>query len=52
MQKNIQKLLIFLNNHMGKLVFMDILKEITGRTDVDKDIKKSAQEFIDFQANR
>ena len=32
--------------------FMDILKEITGRTDVDKIIKESAQEFMDFQANR
>ena len=32
--------------------FMDILKEIVGRTDVDKAIKESAQEFLDFQANR
>lgn len=32
--------------------FMDILKEIAGRTDVDKNIKESAQEFMDFQANR
>ena len=32
--------------------FMDILKEIAGRTDVDKNIKESAQEFVDFQANR
>lgn len=32
--------------------FMDILKEVAGRTDVDKDIQESAQEFVDFQANR
>ena len=32
--------------------FMDILKEIAGRTDVDKNIKENAQEFVDFQANR
>ena len=32
--------------------FIDILKEIAGRTDVDKNIKESAQEFVDFQANR
>ena len=32
--------------------FIDILKEVAGRTDVDKDIKKSAQEFVGFQANR
>ncbi|MBD5135481.1 MAG: hypothetical protein HDT39_05885 [Lachnospiraceae bacterium] len=32
--------------------FMDILKEIAGRTDVDKDIKESVQEFVNFQANR
>ena len=32
--------------------FMDILKEITGRADVDKGIKESAQEYLDFQANR
>ena len=32
--------------------FMDILKEIANRTDVDKDIKERAQEFVDFQANR
>ena len=31
--------------------FMDILKEIAGRTDVDKDIKEQAQEFVDFQTN-
>lgn len=31
--------------------FIDILKEIAGRTDVDKDIKESVQEFVDFQAN-
>ena len=32
--------------------FMDILKEIAGRADVDKDIKERAQEFVDFQENR
>ena len=32
--------------------FIDILKEIAGRTDVDKEIKERAQEFVDFQANR
>ena len=32
--------------------FMDILKKISGRTDVDKDIKECAQEFVEFQANR
>lgn len=32
--------------------FMGILKEIAGRTGVDKDIKDRAQEFIDFQANQ
>lgn len=32
--------------------FMDILKEITGRTDVGKGIKESAKEFVDFQAYR
>ena len=32
--------------------YMDILKEIADRTDVDKAIKESAQEFVDFQANR
>ena len=32
--------------------FVDILKEIAGRTDVDKNIKESAQEFVDFQVNR
>ena len=32
--------------------FMDILKEIANRTDVDKDIKERAQEILDFQANR
>ena len=31
--------------------FMGILKEIAGRTDVDKDIKKRAQEYVDFQEN-
>ena len=36
--------------HTGE--FMDILKEIASRTDVDKDIKESVQEFVDFQANR
>lgn len=32
--------------------FIDILKEIAGRTDVAKEIKERAQEFIDFQMNR
>ena len=32
--------------------FMGILKEVAGRTDVDKDIKDRAQEFIDFQTNQ
>lgn len=31
--------------------FMGILKEVAGRTDVDKDIRERAQEFVDFQAN-
>lgn len=31
--------------------FMGILKEIAGRADVDKDIKKRAQEYVDFQEN-
>ena len=31
--------------------FMGILKEVADRTDVDKNIKESAQEFVDFQAN-
>ncbi|MCI8361126.1 MAG: hypothetical protein HFE86_07305 [Clostridiales bacterium] len=31
--------------------FMGILKEIAGRTDVHKDIKERAQEFVDFPAN-
>ena len=31
--------------------FMGILKEIAGRTDVDKDIKKRAQEYVDLQEN-
>ncbi len=33
-------------------IFMDILREIAGRTDVHKDIKERAQEFADFQENR
>ena len=32
--------------------FMDILKEIANRADVDKDIKERAREYVDFQANR
>lgn len=32
--------------------FMGILKEIAARTDVDKDIKERAQEYVDFQENR
>lgn len=32
--------------------FTDILKEIAGRTDIDKDIRERAQEYVDFQANR
>ena len=32
--------------------FMDILKEIAGRTDVDKTIIERAQEYVDFQENR
>lgn len=31
--------------------FMGILKEIAGRSDVDKVIKERAQEFLDFQTN-
>ena len=30
---------------------MGILKEIAGRADVDKDIKKRAQEYVDLQEN-
>lgn len=32
--------------------FMSILKEIAGRTDVDRDVKERAQEYVDFQTNR
>lgn len=32
--------------------FMDILKEVADRADVDKEIQESAQEFLDYQANR
>lgn len=32
--------------------FMNILKEVAGRIDVDEDIKERAQEYIDFQENR
>lgn len=32
--------------------FMDILKVIPGRTDVDKDIRDRAQEYVEFQENR
>ena len=32
--------------------FMGILKEIAGRENVDKLIKESAQEFVDFQEKR
>lgn len=32
--------------------YRSILKEIAGRTDVDKVIKENAQEFLDFQANQ
>lgn len=32
--------------------WMDILKEIASREDVNKRIKESAQEFLDFQASR
>ena len=31
---------------------ISIFKEIAGRTDVDKEIKDMAQEFVDFQTNR
>ncbi len=31
--------------------FMGILKEIVGRTDVDRAIKDRAQEYLDFQTN-
>lgn len=32
--------------------FMDILKVIAGRTDIDKDIRERAQEYVEFQENR
>lgn len=32
--------------------FMDILKSIAGRTDIDKDIRERAQEYVEFQENR
>ena len=32
--------------------FMDILKEIAGRTDVDKTIAERAQEYVEFQESR
>lgn len=32
--------------------FMNILKEVAGRIDVDENIKERAQEYIDFQENR
>lgn len=32
--------------------FLAILNEITNRTDVDKEIKDRAQDYIDFQKNR
>ena len=32
--------------------FMDILKEIAGRTDVDKTITERAQEYVEFQESR
>lgn len=32
--------------------FIEILKEISARADVDKDIKERAQEYVDFQENR
>ena len=41
-----------INAGIHKDEFMDILKEAAGRTDIDKGVKESAQEFVDFQANR
>ncbi len=32
--------------------FMGILKETAGRTDVAKEIRERAQEYVDFQTNR
>ncbi len=32
--------------------FMDILKEVADRADVDKEIQESAQEFLNYQTNR
>lgn len=32
--------------------YTNLLKEIAGRTDVDKVIREMAQEFINFQTNR
>lgn len=31
--------------------FIGILQEIAGRTDIDKDIRERAREYVDFQAN-
>ena len=41
-----------INAEEHKEEFMGILEEIAGRTDVAKEIKEGAQEFLDFQANR
>lgn len=32
--------------------FMNILEVIAGRTDIDKDIRERAQEYVEFQENR
>ena len=44
----------FIEQFSGEYVeeFMGILKEIAGRTDVDKTIIERAQEYVDFQENR
>lgn len=32
--------------------FMSILKEASGRTDADQDIRKRAREYVDYQEGR
>lgn len=40
-----------MNSNFRKNEYIDLLKEINSRDDVEKEIRSSAQEFIDFQTN-
>lgn len=41
----------YMNGNFRKNEYIDLLKEINSRDDVEKEIRSSAQEFIDFQTN-